>query len=433
MKDKLKNISRRVFYILFSIAISIALWVFVEIAENELQVRMIDVAHENIILKNQELLNSRGLLVSDILTDNLTLTFEGSRSDISRLLADTVYVEVDLENVRSQGTVALNYAEILPESVNANAVNVIRSSTSQVILVIDRLLMKEIPVEVYYTGGTLSDDIIAEQAEVEPRMITVSGPEEIVSQIAHVYVPILAENLFTTYSDELYFLLVDANGEELDYDLRNSDTLTFSQETVRVTVPVRHLKKVTLQAIVSHGETTSDAITALHISPSEITVAGDADAVRDFNSIMLGTIDMTSFSNSTTRTFPITLPNNVSNVSGETEATIAVEILALSGLTTEFRSVSSLFVDNVPVGHTATILTQSLDVRVRGTPQALAEISAENIWIVADLTDLGTGTSYVNARASLVGTEAEVDIIKPRVDSDYRIVVTITEDNGGVP
>jgi len=414
-KERLRKISTKAFYIVFAIVVSVVLWMYVEITENEVQTREIAV---RIDFQNEDLLNDRGLLVSRIVTENLAITFEGSRSDISRLITSGVTVEVNLANVQSAGAVPLDYEIIYPQQVNANAITIIGRSSSRVTLVIDRLLERHIDVVVNYRGGTSSEDLVAQPAVYDPQTITVRGPEEVISRISHAYVPIHRENLSATITEDFTFVLVDESGEELDLDLH--DSVIISHETIRVTIPIRLMKLVPLSVEPAFSVTTSPSNTNVSITPEFVTISGDPEDIRDINHIMLGTIDMLSFGLSTTRSFPIIIPNHITNVSGENEAMVLVEVL---GEDIAFRSVTNIQVTNIPAGLRAEIITQSIDVRIRGKEADLASVTSLNLRVVADLTDVGRGSLSVVARAYISGVEADVEPV-----GEYRITVSVFVD-----
>jgi len=415
LKEKLSKISTKAFYIVFAIIVSVALWLYVEITENDMQTREIPV---EIVLRNLDVLNDRGLLVSSIMTENLTITFEGPLVEINRLMSGHVTAEVNLANIPSAGPHVLDYDIIWPQSVNANAISIRGSSADRVTLLIDRIYDRQIEVHVNYTGGTASQDLVIEPAEFDPHVITVRGPEEIISQISHVVVPILRENLSSSITDDFPFVLIDMEGQELD--ITGNESVILSHETIRVTIPIRLMKSVPLFVELSHGTTTSQANTTVRTTPEFVTISGEPEVIRNLNQIMLGTIDMQSFGLSTTRTFPIIIPNNLTNLSGESEAMVSVEVL---GQGIAFRSVNNLQVINVPTGHRYEIVTQSIDVRVRGLEADLTAITPMNLRVIADLTDVGTGTTSVIARAYIHGIETSVEPI-----GEYRIVVTIVAD-----
>jgi YbbR domain-containing protein len=419
-KERLNKISTKIFYVIIAIVISAALWMFVEITENEMQ----DYTLPGIVinLKNEEVLRDRGLLVARVMTENLTITFQGSRSDISRIMVpNAVSVEVDLAGVTSAGAMHLAYVEILPPQVNSNSINITGRSASRITLVVDRILDRQIPVVVNYTGGTASEDLIVEPVEFDPQVIRVTGPEAIISQIDHVYVPILRENLSTTFFEDLPFILVDSDHAELTLDNNTKESVEFSHDTIRVTIPIRQMKDIPLSVALSHGASTSDINTSVSITPQSIKVAGDPDVIRDFNSIALGPIDMLRLELSDTEEFAIIVPNHITNISGELRASVHVEVFRL--LRIGYHSTSNIHTVNIPPGYRADIITQSLDVRIRGLEEDLELIGPTNIRVVADLTGIGTGTTRVPARIFIDGIDAAIDAV-----GDYRIAVTIVAE-----
>jgi len=413
-KEKLSRIPMKILYVLFAVIVSVALWMYVEITENEIQERT--VPGISIEYRNEDVLRSKNLLISSREPEYISITFEGSQSVLASLLAPgALTVEVDLASINSTGTTFLSYEIMYPQGVSRNDVEIKGWSDSRITLIVDRLLERPIPVSVNYTGGTASGDYMAEAAEFDPQTIIVWGPEAVVSRIHHVRVPILIENLSTTYTEDLEFVLFDENGEELEEELR--DLLEFSHETIRVNIPVREIKDVPLTVTLWHGAGTTDANTSVRIEPLTIKIAGDPEVIRDINSISLGTIDMLSFGLTTTEAFAIPIPNNIMNISGETEALVHVDVL---GLDIAHRSASNLQVINTPSGHRADILTQSLDIRLRGAIEDLDQITSINLRVVADLADQSPGTTRVTAKIYIEGIEALVDPV-----GIYEITVTI--------
>jgi len=423
LKENLKKILIKIFYIVFAVIISITLWMYVEITENDIQTSTIP--NISVILKNEDVLRNKGLLVTSIETDSLTFTVEGSRSDISSLLSaaqvGSLYAEVDLASISSAGIISLAYDTIFPQGVSRNSVEIHGQSPLRITLVVDRFLERQIQVEVIYRGGTASDELIAEAVEFDPLTISVRGPEDIVSRISYVRVPILIENLSSTYTDDLGFILMDEDNNELDDELRNQ--VEFSQETIRVTVPIMIVKDITLSVNLFHGASTTDNNSQWNAMPAVVKVSGDPDLIKDFNNIVIGTIDMLSFGLEDTFAFPIIIPfDHITNISGETIAMVHVEVL---GMEIAHRSTSNIQTVNEPAGFRADILTQSLDVRIRGTLDDLALVTPFNIRVVADLADMNPGTSRVPARIYIDGIDAYIDPV-----GEYEITVTIvTEQN----
>ena len=170
------------------------------------------------------------------------------------------------------------------------------------------------------------------------------------------------------------------------------------------------------------GSGATKANTKVTIEPSSVTLAGDTSILGGVNRITLGTIDLTDFASTFTETYPITIDNELRNVTGVSEAKVTVEVVGLS--TKSFR-VSNLSYVGAAEGTTVDILTESLDVVIRGTEEQLAQIKAENIRAVADLNDIRDSTgSYMPYAKIYVDGVTDVGAI-----GDYAVSVEIRKAN----
>ena len=67
-----------------------------------------------------------------------------------------------------------------PINVAESSVSVTARSADTIIVVVDNLVKKDIPVRGKYDGG-VAEGYRAEPIEISPSVITVSGPQEIIS------------------------------------------------------------------------------------------------------------------------------------------------------------------------------------------------------------------------------------------------------------
>jgi len=413
LKDKLSKISTRIFYVVFAVVISVTVWVYVEMTENEIQIA--DVSNIGITFRNEDILRDRGFLVTPGYTETLSITFQASRSDMARLQTPgAVTAEVDLSSITSTGYTELTYIIIFPANVSPGDVSIIGRSTERITFLVDIVLERRIDVEVDYTGGTASEDLIQEPEVYDPMSITVRGPERIVSRIRYARVPIYRENLAGTLTEDLGFVLIDENGDELDDELRS--LLDISHETIRVTVPISEMKSVPLDIHYLHGRSTTDENITVEINPRTVSVSGEPLAIADINSISLGTIDMTSFELSYSNIFRIIIPDHLRNLSGETEALVTVTII---GLEIAFRPTNNLQVIT-PTGYRVEMITQSIVVRLRGAPDDLMHVEPLNLRVVADASALGPGSHRIRATAYIDGIDANLDPV-----GEYWLAFTI--------
>ena len=420
-KERLSKISTKILYVIFAVAISVTVWVYVEITVNEMQI--FDVPGIEFVFLNEGVFRDRGFSRTSQTPETLTITFEASRSDMLILTASgALTAEVDLSSILSTGTTTLPYRLVYPSNINLNAINEIGQSAHRIVITVDTVRDRDIRVRPHYDGGTASDNLFIENIEVNPDYIVVRGPERVLSLIQYIRVPIYRENLATTYTGNLEYIIIDVNGDELDNNLR--DLLELIPDTVQVTVSIREIKEIPLMVNFWHGASTSDENTHWAVEPRFIVVSGDPVAIENYaNSILLATIDTTAFSSFFENTYRIIIPDHLTNESGETEARVTVDII---GLDIAFFVVSELNMHptNIPPGYRVEIITPSLDVRLRGSGDDLEQITPMNIRVVTDLSDrTGAGTFRQRATVSIIGLETDVDPI-----GDYFLTVRILQE-----
>ena len=403
MERLVKVFSSRAFYIFFSLLVAFAIWVYVQINVNEEVETPINAA---VVFRNDEVLGDRNLFISEMSSDTVALNFSSPRNVATALLREGVTVVLDLAQVNTTGHVHLSYDIVIPPTVDQRLVELRSRSTYTITLLIDRLSSKSIPVRAVYTGGTASEEFFADPPQLSPDTIEVIGPATVLATIYYAWVPIVRENLVTTYIADLPLVIMDYESEALTSELL--DLLTLSQSTIQVTVPVRMQRDIVLIVHPSYGAGATETNTIININPQTITVAGDPEMLVDLNTITLRTIDLTSFGTSYAWTFPIPLDNELINMTGVTEATVTAEVI---GLSLRHLSVTSLHVANTPTGYTAEILTQSADITIRGRAEDLEEIGPMDIRVVADISTLTPGTTRVPARVYIDGVGGNVGAI----------------------
>ena len=419
IREKLGKIfSSRVFYIVFSILVSFALWMFVEINENQMQ--RFTVNYVPIVRQNEELLTDRGLLIGALNPETVSFTFESPRSVETKLTNTTLSVVIDLAGITSRGSTSLSYDIEYPSDLDINSLNIVSRSVSRISLYIDRLDTKSVPVNVVYDGGT-AENYIQDSPVFSPQSITVSGPADVVSQVGTARVYVIRENLASTYTDDLNFVLYDERGDRLDESLL--DTLTVSEETIHVSIPIRMVKTVNLAVDFIYGSGATLQNTMYSIEPATIMVAGDPEDLRDFNTLNLGPpIDLTNFEQNRSVHIPIALENLYTSLSGETEALVSVEV---RGLEIKYLSVTNYQFINEPVDLTVNRITQSTVVRIRGRAEDLEALTVDDIVVRANLSDVSTGTQQIPARVIIYNFDGDSDSIG--AIGNYIITVDIRE------
>ena len=120
-------------------------------------------------------------------------------------------------------------------------------------------------------------------------------------------------------------------------------------------------------------------------------VAGSAEILDQLDRISLGEIDLSKVFGTLTQSMTINLDPSLTNVSGITEAKVTVTV---EGLVTKTLEAGNIEIINKPSGYEITRNTQSCTVLIRGTQEAVDAVTASQVRIVADLSnlDLSTGS-----------------------------------------
>ncbi|MDR0839646.1 MAG: hypothetical protein LBN99_08435, partial [Oscillospiraceae bacterium] len=414
-----KIFESRAFYIVFSVVLSITLWVYVERVENE-DIDSLGIA-VNVEFLNPEIVADRRLIITSLGSERLTFKFSGKRSAISKLYdSGAVRVTADLADITSPGLNMLGYTISYAEGIDPKTVTVLSRSDNYIAVNVEKVFERQVPVTAIYSGDNVAaEGYQAEPAIFAPENVTVYGPQSEVDRVTAVRVDILRENLSKTVTAEMPYTPIDADGNAVA-----GDNLSFDRDTVSVTIPIRMVKDITLTATLIPGAGATMENTVVTVSPSVITLSGDTETLGIINSITIATIDLTKFESFYTVTVPIAIPNDVSNLTGTTEAEITVTI---KGLEVKHMSASSsnLQIVNATAGLTATLITTSVDVAIRGPAELLDAITPESVRVVADLSEFGgtTGTFTVPARVYLDGSFGDCASV-----GDYKVTVRVIKD-----
>ena len=200
----------------------------------------------------------------------------------------------------------------------------------------------------------------------------------------YAQVTITGDHLTKTYTGELGFQFMTADGEVVD-----DDDLTTNVNTVSVVMPVVKTMEVPLGVEYVYGggitEENFERYVTVDIQPATIQVSGDEGDVSylEGKTITIGKIDLSQVVQDQQEfVFPIELTPELSNDSGITQATVTITI---RGLETKTVETSNIDIINTPEGFTADAVTQSLQVKVRGPADALDIVEGYQIRVVVDL------------------------------------------------
>ncbi len=407
----------KLLYAILSVVFAVALWAYVSYVQNDM-VTGVKFNGIKINFTGEEIVNDHNLVITSIDVDTVNLVYSGRRNTLAQMTNADIIASVDLSGILDYSVTAGVYQ--LPvnvsysSSISTSSLTITSYSNSTVTVTVENMITRTISVRPVYNGD-VADGYMAEQPRASADTITVSGSQDVVYSIAYAQVTLERSNLSKSVSEQVEVKLIDSDGNEM-----STDGLTLSADFLTVTVSILMVKEVPLEITPIYGNSATDENTTITISPPSVTLSGDPDILEGLNSIKLGTVDTTSFGLTYKDNFTIVVPDDVRNESGITSASVSIEVLNTSS--------KRLSADNITVRnteeftHSVNLITQTLDVTIRGSDADLELISSENIRIVADLSDMdknATGTYVVQAKVYVDGYSA-VDAV-----GAYTVTVTI--------
>ena len=402
----------KTFYIVVSSIASILLWMYVSNYENTTQTVNLS-GLEVTYIGGEDILQDRSLLITDKDMQDVSLSLMVKRSLVSQLTNDTVHVSVDLRDIRSRGVYEKVYT-ISYDTVDEDDVIVLKKSPEYMTVNIERMeTLPEVEVRGVF-DGTVAEGYMREPILYSPETIQVRGPESVISRIDCAKVVIARENLTRTVTGTVGFTLVDEDGQAVE-----SADMETSVSEISYTIPIVKVKDVGLTVNLLEGGGAGEDDVVVRVDPPTITLSGDAELLGNINQITLGSIDLASFTQSTTETFPIPLPNGVNNLSGDKEATVTVTI---RGLATKKLVTTNISFVNVSEGYVAKPNTQYKEVVIRGPQEIVDLIDGANIRIIGDLADIGNAVGRYSVPTTVVidgYREAGV------IGGNYNVVVSL--------
>lgn len=381
----------RIFWAIVSLLASVLLWVYVTTTQGD----VIEQTFEgvSVVFNGEDVLReNEGLVISNVSSNTVNVRIRATRRELSKLTSSNIVAYVDVSKFTSAGMYNQSVSVQFPLGSNTGSITVTAMSPKSVSFDLEKTSSRNVEVNGKFTG-TVAEGFAAQPLQFSPQSITLNGPDSELDQIAYVWVEVSGQNVSKTIQTSSPYKLMDKNGKVLDLS-----NVTSNPQAVTVTVPVTATKEVPLTVDVADGGGATAQNVKITCTPATITVAGDADTLAGLNQISVGTVDLASFAETFEDTFKIVLSNGITNVTGITQASVTVQIV---GLETRKFSATNISTVNVPSGRTASVITESVDVTLRGTAAALDQIQPNNIRVVADLSELGSTTGVVEPPAKV--------------------------------
>lgn len=418
-----KERQRKALYIVLSILVAAAIWVMVDVSNGTIVEKTYTVP---INYLGTSTLTDRGLMLlegeGDTATDTeVTLTVQGTRWNIAKLDKDEILVQADLSDITEAGVQRVSPNVFYPSALRGK-ITTTSTSSYMVQVNIGELDRKTIDVRCEQIG-TVAEGYSGGELQISPATLEIRGQEEDIAPVSYAKVVLEYDNATETITQMLDYQFYDENDQLVDGTNIQADA-----EQIQVTLPIIVTKELQLRVDFEQHPGARLSNVTYRIEPSTITVSGDAGVLRDVDSITLGSeaFDLLSLLDSGTATYsyPITVPEGCTNLSGVTRATLQI---SFNDMTSAQVTTQNFTLSNYPQGKTTEILTAELTVTVFGTSADVAAVTGDDVEVTVDLSELSSATgSYT------VPAQVKVNGVDVGVSGNYVVQVTIRE-NGTQP
>lgn len=380
---------------LLSVVVAFGLWLYViTVVSPESEKTYYDIP---VVMQNKNILSERGLmLVSD--EPNVTLALKSDRTILNDLNESNINVIINLANIEKPGVHNLTYSISYPGNIPYNEVTVMSSSTDLITVKVENKIRKTVPVVLDYGQSAVPEGYTAdkENAELDYTSIEVSGPESVIDQIEQAIVKVDLNNQTKTLAGEYAYVLCDEQGEPV-----NTELVTVNTEKLSLIVKIQKVKEIQVIVDIQNGGGATTENCTITVDTTHIQISGADTLLEDLDSLTIGTINLGEIMEDQILTFPIILPEGVTNQTGVEQVTVDIK---LPKLKTKTLKVTGITAANVPAGLKAEIITKALQVTVRGPEKQIKEIKETDLSVVVNLAETQAG--IVTMKADVVIGEA---------------------------
>ncbi len=405
---------RKILTALLSVAIALGLWVYVVtvVSPNS------DRHYQNVTvtLQGETLLQDRGLMITSKVIPTVSLHLEGNRTDLDKLNSSNITLTADVSRIYDPGVHSLRFTPSYPGDVASGAINVLSQNPVAIMVEVEERISKEIPVEIVYSGN-LPEDFLAdkENAVLDHEAVNVTGPKSVVDNIASAQIQVDLNQRVESISETFTYMLCDRDGNPMDVQMVTTDV-----EAVSLILRIVRVKEISLVVNVVEGGGATGSTTSVTIDPQTIRISGNDNLLEGMESLELGTIELGNMAADEVLTFPIKLPEGVTNETGVSEVTVDVKFLDLA---TKSLTVKNIKAANVPEGLEVDLITQVLDIQMRGPADKMEALKDTDITVTVDFANAQIGTATV--KADIRASVADVGAV-----GAYQVTATVREKKG---
>ena len=343
------------------------------------------------------LTEDRGMMITSDMEDiEIDLRLSGNRTDLAKVNASNITIKVNLARVYDPGEHELTYDIIFPGDVPNGALTTELKTPETVKLTVEKRVKKPVDVRVNFTGSAAENFMAdTENRVLDYPTVNVVGPSSVVELIDHAKIDVDLTGRVESISENFRYTLCDADGNPVDVEMVATDV-----PEIHLDVKIIRFKQVPLMMSLTYGGGAWNDTVDVRIEPANISVSGSEILLEDLDFIQLGSIDFSTLEADTEATYPIVIPEGITNLSERTEALVTVKFLNLAVRELEINQLTAI---NIPEGMEAELLNQVLKVRLRGPAKVMEKILPEDVSVIVDFSGKEIGSFTIKPTITVRG------------------------------
>ena len=411
-KNEKSGVSRnKVLQVIASILVAVAIWVYVDVEKAPERTKTIRDIPVEFSGESTTLADKNLMLLSGYDT-TVDLTIKGTKRELVKINKDNVRLVASTSSIDSVGVHTLRWDVVYPDGVQSSALSVDWASKYKVTVTVGELYTKEVPVNCVVTG-TVADGYFTGETVLDPTTLVLRGQRDDLLNVAYAKLTVdisdATRSVIQTESVQLY--------DNDDNPVDNSNIRT-NASLIQAKVPVLTTKEVSLAVELSGVPGSAGQSIKTTITPSSVRLIGEADVLENIDEIVLATLYIEDLDIWQQNSYVVTAPDGTWLANSNEVATVEI---TMEGIEEKTVTVDTFSYTNVPSGLYAEVL-DTLDVRLWGLSEELAELKADAITATVDLSSVTeTGSFRVPVTVTVSGYR---DVA---VKGSYEVTVYVTD------
>jgi len=309
---------QRIIYMIISLTFAIIFWGFVVADQNPIRIKT--VREVSVEFKNTDQVTQNGLIIVSDLNeyDKADVTVESESNLINYINNKNIIVSVDLAKITTPGKHRLKF-----EAYSAGVAAAVTSINPEYVdLTIDRLVKREIPIEIV-EKGSLQDEFFIEELLIEPsEKITIEGAYSYLNLISKAICEVDLSDVNSDFSKSLTLKLIDGDGKVIENEMLMG---TLPSVIVRGSVLSRKSVPINIQNATYGTPRSGFSVKSVTASPDKVHIYGEKQALSGIESLDVKSISVSGKNEEFSQTAEIIFPKGVKPVE-ESSVTLKVNI-----------------------------------------------------------------------------------------------------------